>query len=1145
MNSEHPNSSERQQRLEEVLVAYLEAVDSGDAPDQQEFLGRHPEFSDELDEFFAGRRQLDELAAPIREAVQSADANEVTPLAAPTTGGETPQADDAGIGTRVRYFGDYELLEEIARGGMGVIYKARQVNLKRIVALKLILAGQLASEEDVRRFHTEAEAAAKLDHPGIVPIFEVGEHEGQHYFSMGYVEGQSLARKIAAGPLPPREAAELTKQIAEAVAYANGQGVIHRDLKPANVLLDKDGQPRVTDFGLAKRVEGDSSLTATGQVLGTPSYMPPEQASGKLDQVGKASDVYSLGALLYTLLTGRPPFQADNPLDTLMQVLHAEPVSPRQLNSHVPRDLETICLKSLQKEPQRRYATAAELAEDVDRYLAGEPIRARPIGTWGRMTKWAKRRPAIASLAAAVILITCAGFAAVTWQWRRAEVARREANDRATAEADARQRETKARERETKARERVECSLYANRLALAEQEWLEGYVARAERLLDECPERLRHWEWNYLKRLFHPEILTIETGLGGGGVVFSPDGKELARPSLMKDRGHSKRPYLLSFWDAASGKELRSLEQPRDEIPRSYWIPSLLVYSPDGKRLAAVARRGSKDTDCWDVTVWDLDTFRELYTLDGHEGRFCPSVAFTADGRRLAIADRKPPVRLWDAATGQQVGAIEGASGPMALHGETMVAVGGDELKLWDTTTGSELQGYRGGNIYTFREVAFSHDGKLIAAAGTSRVNVWDRTTGEVKLGLKDINRRVIFSPDSRHLAVFSIIGFNSATTIKIWDVHTFRQTATVRGGFGRAAFSPDGPRFAANSYDNTVKIWDLQRQVQPRVICSFVGNSSRPQVAFSADGRLVAVSPVSTKLEKEVENRLQYYSGRTVTVWTAATGQKLLHLRMDDDVQRAVKDLAFSRDGRMIAMVTSWNGRAEDPECEVKLWDLQTQKPSLVLRRPPTDRLSSVAFSPDGKLLVFGGHTNKVEVCDASTGKPIRTIEADARYLSFSPDGKSLATATTLEVRIWDINSGRERLTLGIAPGSHWIHAIAFSPDGRYLAAGRGKFTDNEGSITVWELDHGEEVVTMRGHRDEVTSIAFSPDGRRIISGSKDKTVKLWDVESGQEVFTLRDNPTAIYGLAFSPDGTRIAAADPGNIKVWETSDQVQGNGD
>ncbi|HEV3006136.1 MAG TPA: serine/threonine-protein kinase, partial [Pirellulales bacterium] len=317
--------------------------------------------------------------------------------------------DDASEHRRVRYFGDYELLEEIARGGMGVVYKARQVTLNRTVAVKMILAGQLASAEDVKRFRTEAEAAAQLDHPGIVPIFEVGQHDGQHYFSMGYVDGQSLAKRVAEGPLLPREAAEMVKAVAAAVEYAHQRGVIHRDLKPGNILLDAQGQPRVTDFGLAKRMEIDSDLTGTGQILGTPSYMPPEQAAAKFDQIGAASDVYSLGAVLYCLLTGRPPFQAASLLETLVQVREQEPVSLRQLNAKLPRDLETICLKCLRKEPDKRYASAGEFAADLGRFLAGEPIDARRTGAGERVLKWVKRRPAVASLSAAVVIISMVG----------------------------------------------------------------------------------------------------------------------------------------------------------------------------------------------------------------------------------------------------------------------------------------------------------------------------------------------------------------------------------------------------------------------------------------------------------------------------------------------------------------------------------------------------------------------------------------------------------------------------------------------------------------------------------------------------------------------------------------------------------------
>lgn len=303
------------------------------------------------------------------------------------------------LGTKVRYLGDYELIDEIARGGMGIVYKAKQLRLNRTVALKMILAGKFASPADVERFQVEAKATANLDHPGIVPIYEVGTHNGNHYFSMGFVDGDSLASKIASGPLPPRDAAQLVRKIADAVQYAHENGVIHRDLKPANILIDSNGEPKVTDFGLARKLEGDSSLTGTGQILGTPSYMPPEQARGVPDTVGKHSDIYSLGALLYHLLTGRPPFQGAGPLETLQHVVTRDAVVPRQLNPDIPKDLETICMKCLQKEPHRRYESAAELAEELNRYLDGKPILARPIAPFERLLKSAQRNRLTAALA--------------------------------------------------------------------------------------------------------------------------------------------------------------------------------------------------------------------------------------------------------------------------------------------------------------------------------------------------------------------------------------------------------------------------------------------------------------------------------------------------------------------------------------------------------------------------------------------------------------------------------------------------------------------------------------------------------------------------------------------------------------------------
>lgn len=301
--------------------------------------------------------------------------------------------------------GNYELIEQIGQGGMGVVYKARQLNLNRIVALKLMLSGPRATEAEIKRFRSETTAAATLQHPHVVAIHEVGVHEGRHYFSMDYIAGRSLAEVINRTPVSAERAARYLKIVAEAIHHAHQRGILHRDLKPANILVDADDQPRVTDFGLAKHIQVDSSLTVSGNAMGTPSYMPPEQAAGKRSQIGPASDVYSLGAILYDLLTGRPPFRADTPVDTLRQVLDTEPAPPRLINRNVPRDLETICLKCLSKAPGQRYPSAQELAEDLGRFLKREPIQARPVGWLGRGWRWSQRNPVVAAFCGAMALM--------------------------------------------------------------------------------------------------------------------------------------------------------------------------------------------------------------------------------------------------------------------------------------------------------------------------------------------------------------------------------------------------------------------------------------------------------------------------------------------------------------------------------------------------------------------------------------------------------------------------------------------------------------------------------------------------------------------------------------------------------------------
>jgi hypothetical protein len=413
-----PEPSSDDPRLHEVLAAYLQAADAGAAPDRQELIDRHPELAEALRAFFADHDRMKQAAAGISAA------NNL-----PTIAHELPAAAASPLGV-VRYFGDYVLIEELARGGMGVVYKARQVSLNRPVALKMILAGQLASAADVQRFQAEAEAAGNLDHPHIVPIYEVGAHQGQHYFSMKLIEGDSLRARIPELVKDPKAAAHLMEMVARAVHHAHQRGILHRDLKPSNILLGGGPEtpvgrltPHVTDFGLAKRTTAGGSLTESGAIVGTPSYMPPEQAAGKKG-LSVAADVYALGAVLYECLTGRPPFAGPTALDTLFQVLHSEPVPPRRLQPAVARDLETVCLKCLANDPERRYDSALALAEELGRIQRGEPVNARPVGTAERLLKWVRRRPAIAGLLAAILLLTVVGgYFALEAQAARARAA--------------------------------------------------------------------------------------------------------------------------------------------------------------------------------------------------------------------------------------------------------------------------------------------------------------------------------------------------------------------------------------------------------------------------------------------------------------------------------------------------------------------------------------------------------------------------------------------------------------------------------------------------------------------------------------------------------------------------------------------------
>lgn len=971
----------------------------------------------------------------------------------------------------------FELIEELGAGGFGRVWLARDCKLDRTVAVKIPHQRRIDSG-NAEMFFREARAAASLQHPNIVSVFEIGRENNQIYIVSEYIRGVTLASWLTGRTASPRDAAQICITLAEALQHAHESGVIHRDLKPSNILIDGNETPRITDFGLAKRESGDPTLTIDGKILGTPAYMSPEQALGLAHHVTGQADIYSLGVILYELLTSTRPFRGNTQM-ILHQVIHADAPPARHLNRNIPLDLEAICMRCLEKETKNRYSTAADLADDLKRFLHGQPVSARRVTKLNRAWRWCKRNPVVAGLSAGLIAVLLVGLASTTTLWQEAVVAAGQARN---ALEDA---------KESRAAQRL--NLFNAHMEMVRQALNQGDVISARRMLSEYipasseEEDLRGFVWHLWWGRCQRHSLILDHGANVRAVEFFPD------DSMLATAGANQQ---IRIWDLHSGKLIKTFAT--DRMNRGCEI----AISPDSKWIAATGDQNR-------VHVWDWSSSDEPVVLAMN----AMDVAFSNDSKRLICIGRDGSVSQFVAESWAQQPANRSkkmaTSAAFLETGSNHAIVANRRGFIFNRNIDRDtVDEFPSDKLESVWSLALTPDGQTIAAGYVDEIRLLDADTGRLLKTLQGHTGPIgslVFSKDGQTLASACNDG-----NVKLWDVETgdLKSTYAEHVSFvanGLVKFSSSGNQLASASSDGTVKLWPFSDDDPKELLTQHADRVE--SVAFNPDNtHLISAS-----------------ADQTIQVWDLKSDTVVRRLSGHTD---AVFDASIAPDGKTIASAGN--------DHSVRLWDFDSGK-QIHEFSGHSNGVFSVAFSPGGSLLASGGVDRSARIWSVESKKELQALDdhqGGVRDVLFLSDERLATASTDGTVRIFDCSNGQLLSKLSGHVGG--VRCLALSLDGKLLGSG-----GDDRTVRIWDLASGEVIRELTGQGGVVNSVSFCADGTTLATGGQDRIVRLWDLRTGETKSFLdyRGSAKQILSVAFSPDGKTLASGNlDASIRVWRS---------